>query len=224
VTLRDRTAVWAAVLPAAFVHGLANFLGNFGPAILAFDTFCALVAFLVLGRLRAESPFVAADLRRPGEALGAIGASLHHDPANPRLHLRAAHFRLRVNEPDRAAAHIDRFLRDRPGDPYGLGLKGAACMLAGRREEGERLLALADTLMRPAIRRAFRRNLGRILAPGPGRSPGGFDESMLRTWLAVSNLNRERVDPRRHPPARERPGAGGAAAPPREGGPPVTRA
>ena len=113
-TVRSRTAVWMAILPAAFIHGFANFLGNFGPTILVFDVVSAAAAFLVLKRLRAESPFAARDLGRPGEALGAIGASLALDPANPHLHLRAAHFRLRAGDADRAAAHLERYLSARP--------------------------------------------------------------------------------------------------------------
>ena len=197
---RDRLAVAAAVLPAAFVHGLSNFLGNFGPAILAFDFLCAASALLVVKRLRAESPFASRDLGRPREALASIGASLVSDPDNPHLHLRAAHFRLRAGDSDRASRHLDRYLAARPDDPYGLGLKGAARVLSGDRVEGVRLLESAEALMRPHTRRVFRRNLRRVLAPGRGRRPGGFDESMLRTWLVLSELNRERIDPRRVPP------------------------
>jgi RsiW-degrading membrane proteinase PrsW (M82 family) len=206
---RDRVAVLIAVFPAAFVHGLSNFLGNFGPAILVFDALWIAAALVVLKYLRAESPFAARDLRRPGEALGSIGASLVHDPANLHLHLRAAHFRLRMGDPAGAVGHLDRFLRGRPDDPYGLGLKGAALVLAGERGEGEQLLARAEAGMGFRTRRVFRRNLRRVLAPGPGRRPGGFDESMLHTWLVVSAMNRERLDPRRQPPVRVRI-AGGA--------------
>jgi RsiW-degrading membrane proteinase PrsW (M82 family) len=212
-TVRSRTAVWTALLPAAFLHGFANFLGNFGPTILVFDVLCAAAAFLVLKRLRAESPFAARNLGRPGEALGAIGASLALDPANPHLHLRAAHFRLRAGDADRAAAHLERYLAARPEDPYGLGLKGAAFVLRGERDAGERLLTRAEAMMRPRTRRAFRTNLRRLLAPGPGRTYGGFDESMLRTWLVVSELNRERIDPRPRPPALTRAAARAAAVP-----------
>jgi RsiW-degrading membrane proteinase PrsW (M82 family) len=197
---RDRLAVAAAVLPAAFVHGLANFLGSFGPTILVFDFLCATAALLVLRRLRAESPFAAHDLGRPAEALASIGASLRHDPASPHLHLHAAHFRLRAGDAGRAMQHLDRYLSSRPGDPYGLGLKGAAYVLAGVRDDGVRLLERADALMRPHTRRVFRRNLRRLLAPGRGRRTGGFDESMLLTWLVQTDLNRERLDPRRVPP------------------------
>jgi hypothetical protein len=219
-TVSSRTAVWTAILPAAFLHGFSNYLGNFGPAILVFDVLGAAAAFLVLKRLRAESPFAARDLGRPGEALGAIGASLALDPANPHLHLRAAHFRLRAGDADRAAAQLERYLSARPGDPYGLGLQGAAFMLRGEREAGECLLTRAEAMMRPRTRRVFRTNLRRLLAPGPGRTHGGFDESMLCTWLVVSDLNRERLDPRPQPPSPGRPparmrAAAGAAAVPR---------
>jgi len=198
---RERLAVLAAVGPAAFVHGFSNFLANFGPSILVFDALFASLAFAALGRLRAESPFAAGNLGRPGEALGSIAASLRLDPANPHLHLRAAHLRLRQNEPVIAAEHVERFLRCRPDDPYGLGLKGAALVLSGIHVEGERLLAHAEAAMPPSTRRAFRRNLRRTIAPGPGRRPGGFDESLLRTWLLAADLIRERLDPRRQPPA-----------------------
>jgi len=210
---RSRPAVWMALLPAAFLHGFANFLGNFGPTILVFDVLCAAGAFLVLKRLRAESPYGAGHLGRPREALGAIGASLALDPANPHLHLRAAHFRLREGDADRAAAHLERYLSARPQDPYGLGLKGAAFMLRGERDAGEHLLTRAEAMMRPRTRRVFRANLRRLLAPGPGRSCGGFDEWMLRTWLVVSDLNRERIDPRPRPPALTRAAARAAAVP-----------
>jgi len=36
------------------------------------------------------------------------------------------------------------------------------------------------------------------------RRPEGFGESMLRTWLVVSNLNRRSLDPRRQPTVRAR--------------------
>lgn len=201
-TARDRAAVLLAVLPAAFVHGFANFLAQFGPAILCFDALCAAGAFLVLRRLRPESPFGARDLRRPAEALAVIGASLALEPDSPPLHLRAAHLRLRGGDPAAAVAHLDRCLASRPEDPYLVGLKGAAIMLSGARDDGERLLARAEASMTTRDRLAFRRNLRRILAPGRGRRDGGFPESMLRTWLVVSDLNRERMDPRPRAPAR----------------------
>jgi hypothetical protein len=155
-----------AVLPAAFVHGFSNFLGNFGPAILVFDALWSAAALLALRRLRAESPFASRDFARPGDALASIGASLRLDPANPHLHLRAAHFRLRAGDPSLAARHLDRYLAARPGDPYGLGLQGAARVLSGDRRQGEILLARAEALMPPRTRRLFRRNLERVLAPG----------------------------------------------------------
>jgi RsiW-degrading membrane proteinase PrsW (M82 family) len=200
VSARDRASVLLMVLPAALVHGVGNFLSNFGPAILGFDFLCALTAALVLVRLREESTSTARDPGRTREALGEIGASRRDDPTSPRLHLRAAHFRLRAGDTDRAVRHLDRYLSSRPGDPYGLGLKGAARVLAGAREEGERLLERADAMMRPDTRRAFHRNLRLVIAPGRGRRAGGFDESMLRTWLVLTDLNRERRDPRRVPP------------------------
>jgi RsiW-degrading membrane proteinase PrsW (M82 family) len=197
---RDRLAVVAGVLPGAFVHGLSNFLGNFGPALFAFDAVCATAALLVLRGLQDESPFAADDLRRPVRALGAIEASLVHDPGNPHLHLRAAYFRLRSGDAAGAERHLERYLAARPDDPYGLGLRGAARVLAGDGANGEQMLDRAEGSMRPAVRRRFRRNLRRAIAPGPGRRDGGFDESLLRTWLALSELQRERVDSRRVPP------------------------
>lgn len=93
--------------------------------------------------------------------------------------------------------------------PYGLVLLGVPLrdefvyqMLAGARDDGERLLARAEASLTTRDRLAFRRNLRRILAPGRGRRDGGFSESMLRTWLVVADLNRERVDPRPRAPAR----------------------
>lgn len=203
-TARDRAAVLLAVLPAAFVHGFSNFLGNFGPTILLFDALCAVGALLALRRLRQESPFGARDLGRPLEALAAIDASLALEPSSPHLHLRAAHFRLRAGDPAGAVAHLDRCLAARPDDPYSTGLKGAAIVLSGGRDEGERLLASAEAAMTTRARLAFRRNLRRLIEAGRGRRTGGFDESVLRMWLVVSGLNRERVDPRPRPPVRAR--------------------
>jgi hypothetical protein len=76
--------------------------------------------------------------------------------------------------------------------------------------------------MQSRLRRLFRRNLRRIIAAGAGRRKGGFDESMLRTWFVLSDLSRERIDPRRRPPGRARPLAREDRAP--AGQPSATRA
>jgi hypothetical protein len=61
-----------------------------------------------------------------------------------------------------------------------------------------------DAMMGPRTRYVFRRNLPKLIVPAPERHSSGFDESMLRTGLVVSDLNRERLDPRRQPPVRTR--------------------
>jgi RsiW-degrading membrane proteinase PrsW (M82 family) len=198
--MRDRFAVAAAVLPAAFIHGLSNFLGNFGLTILVFDFLCAGAALLVLRRLRSGSPFASRDLGRSTEALASIGASLRHDPANPYLHLRAAHFRMRVGDADQAVRHIDRYLAARPGDPYGLGLKGAARVLSGSMDDGEALMMQAKAAMKTDAWRKLNRTVRRLIAPGRGRPPGGYGEFLLGSWLDSPVAARERFDPRRIPP------------------------
>jgi RsiW-degrading membrane proteinase PrsW (M82 family) len=217
VTARDRALLLVVVLPAAFVHGLSNFLANFGSMILWFDLTFALAASLVLVRLREESHPAARNLQRPRASHRHAGTWRGHDLERSERHLRAAHIRLRAGDALQASRYLDRYLTLRPNDPYSLGMKGATCMLAGDCVGGEFLLVRAEAMMPPRTRHEFRRDLRRITAPAPGRRSGGFDESMLRTWLVVSDLNRERIDPRPRPPRARGPSSG--ASPPSRAGP-----
>jgi hypothetical protein len=202
MTFRDRLLVLAAIAPASIVHGFSNFLADVGfLAQSLFGVAMIVTMILVLRGLRKSSPFVLRDLGRPRASLRVVQSALVHDPANPHLHFRAAHFRLRAGDPVCAEKHLDRFLAARPEHAYALGLKGAARVLAGCALVVEDLIERAEALMQPVTRRLFLRNVRRIIAPGRGRKPGGYGESMLRTWLTTLDMNRERIDPRPRPPA-----------------------
>ena len=191
LTPRGLAVVVLAVLPASLVHGFSNFLAgiSFGAQAL-FGLAMAASALALLSRLKRSSPYAVGDLRRPGQALRTIQRALVHDPANRHLHLRAAHFRIRGSDPRQAVAHLQRFLAVKPGDPYAMGLMGAALLLAGSRGLGEEALGRGRATMPVQTQRVFRRNLSRLLAPGAGRhlAEPSFDESYLRTTLLLSAL------------------------------------
>jgi len=213
VTAHDRASLLVVVLPAAFVHGFSNFLSNFGLSILWFDLAFAFAASLVLVRLRRESRPTARNSRWPCASRRPAATGRARSPERSTRHLSAARVRLRSGDALQAGRYLDRYLALRPNDPYGLGMKGVTCMLAGDRVGGEFLLLRAEAMMPPRTRHEFRRDLRRIIAPCPARRAGGFNESMLRTWLVVSDLNRERIDPRPRPPALTRAAARAAAVP-----------
>jgi len=180
-----------ALVPASLVHGFSNFMVRLGDAPeMLFSTAITLASFLVLGRLKRSSPYAVRDLGRPHEALAAIGSALVHDPDNPHLHLRAAHFRLRSGDPRQAVVHLEKLLSTRPDDPYATGLLGASLVLAGSRTPGEQALERGCALMSAQTRRIFHRNLWRLLAPGrgPAAAQPRFHESLLHTLLLLTRL------------------------------------
>jgi len=213
VTAHDRASLIMVVLPAAFVHGFSNFLANFGSLILWFDFAFAFAAALVMVRLRRESRPATRTPRSQRVSRRRADAWPGRAHERSARHLSAARVRLRSGDALQAGRYLDRYLALRPNDPYGLGMKGVTCMLAGDRVGGEFLLVRAEAMMPPSTRCEFRRDLRQIIAPCPARRVGSLNESMLRTWLVVSDLNRERIDPRPRPPALTRAAARAAAVP-----------
>lgn len=170
-------AIFAAVLPAAILHGLYNFmldLGSFGAAILV--DLCALAIAVAIYRfLRDRSPYNPMKGQTPRQAMAELSAALRYNPGSCLLNQRAALLHLYYRDFSKALAHVRTCRKNRSASPYFQCLEAVVRILDGKIEKGAQLMEKAYPRLTQESRRALVRNIRRVVSRADPSLPGPLD-------------------------------------------------
>lgn len=167
-------AIFAAVLPAAILHGLYNFmldLDSFGAAILV--DLCALVMAAAIYRfLRNRSPYNPMKGQTPRQAMAELSAALRYNPGSCLLNQRIALLHLYYRDFSKSLAHVRTCRKSRPASPYFQCLEGVVRILDGKIGDGAQLMEKAYPRLSQESRRALVRNIRRVVSRSDPSLPG----------------------------------------------------
>jgi len=168
--------IFAAVLPAAILHGLYNFmldLGSFGAGVLV-DVAALVIAIAIYRFLRDRSPYNPMKGQTPRRAMAELTAALRYNPGSPLLNQRAALLHLYYRDFSKALAHVRTCRKSRPANPYFQCLEAVVRILNGKIENGAELMEEAYPRLSKDSRKALVRNIRRVVSRSDPSLPGPF--------------------------------------------------
>ncbi len=150
--------VLAALLPAAFIHGLYNFFLDIDEFWLALflDITVLSIAIAAYRYLKQNSPFGRQALSQYKKAIPFLKRVLKQFPASPRLHYRLALYYLYGKMPNKALEHLKRCMQLGGNSSLTLFLTGTAQYAAGNCREGSELIGNTYSLQDEEKRRKLR--------------------------------------------------------------------
>jgi RsiW-degrading membrane proteinase PrsW (M82 family) len=169
-------AIFAAVLPAAILHGLYNFmlhLAGVGAAVLV-DLVALAMAIAIYRFLRSRSPYNPLAGQPPRQALSELSAALRYNPESPLLNQRLALLHLYYRDFAKALEHVRTCLSGRPANPYFLCMEAVVRILGGETESGAEMMEKAYPRLPYKARRALVRNIRRVLSGSDSALPDPY--------------------------------------------------
>ncbi len=206
--------IFAAVLPAAILHGLYNFMLNldsFGAAILV-DVAALVMAVAIYRFLRDRSPYNSIKGQTPRQAMAELTAALGYNPGSFLLNQRVALLHLYYRDFSKSLAHVRTCRKSRPASPYFQCLEAVVRILDGKIGDGVELMEKAYPRLSQESRRALIRNIRRVVSRSDPSLPGplalgpehpltaGFFEKItgLRVPTATRSYSRVQLTRRRY--------------------------
>jgi len=169
-------AIFAAVLPAAILHGLYNFMldvWSVAGAVLV-DVGALVMAVAIYRFLRDHSPYNPLKGKTPQQALSELTAALRYNPRSPLLNQRVALLHFYYRDFSKALAHVRTCRESRPANPYFQCLEAVARILNGKIENGAELMEKAYPRLSHEARRALVRNIRRVVSRSDPSLPEPF--------------------------------------------------
>jgi RsiW-degrading membrane proteinase PrsW (M82 family) len=169
-------AIFAAVLPAAILHGLYNFmldLGSFGASVLV-DVVALVLAVAIYRFLRKISPYNPMKGQTPRRAMAELTAALRYNPGSPLLNQRVALLHLYYRDFSKALSHVRTCRKSRPESPYFQCMEAVVRVLDGKIQNGAELMEKAYPRLSQDSRRALVRNIRRVVSRSDPSLPGPF--------------------------------------------------
>jgi len=161
-------AIFAAVLPAAILHGLYNFMLDLGrlETALLIDLGALIVAVMIYRFLRERSPYKPLRGRDPRQAVAELAAALRYNPDSPLINQRLALLYIYCRDFAKALKHVRICLKKRPTNPYFLCVEAVVRVLSGETDRGAELMEEAYPRLSKEARRALLKNLRRVISAG----------------------------------------------------------
>ncbi len=163
--------IFYSLIPAAFVHGLYNFLldlNHFELAI-ALDVLVLTIAVVIFKAMAEESPYKKHPMAEYRKAIRRIRQGLVLNPGSYLLNRRMALYMLYAGRYASALEHFRRCVRLKPLDRSMKSFKGFAYMLTGDTEKGRRMLREAYSYIGPTGRGNLRRMVKRFVSDPTAR-------------------------------------------------------
>lgn len=169
-------AIFAAVLPAAILHGLYNFmldLGSFGAGVLV-DLGALVIAVAIYRFLRDRSPYNPLKGQTPQQAMTELTAALRYNPSSPLLNQRLALLYLYYHDRPKALAHVRTCRKSRPASPYFQSLEAVVRILSGEITDGAEQMEKAYPRLSREARRTLVKNIRRVVSRSDPSLPAPF--------------------------------------------------
>lgn len=168
--------IFAAVLPAAILHGLYNFmldLGSIGAAVLV-DLVALVIAVVIYRFLRSRSPYRPLAGKTPRRAMSELNAALRYNPKSPLLNQRLALLHIYYRDFPKALEHIRTCRGSRPANPYFLCMEAVARILVGEIDRGAELMEKSYPRLSHQARSALVRNIRRVVSRSDPALPNPY--------------------------------------------------
>ena len=161
-------AIFAAVLPAAILHGLYNFMLDLGlPTLAVLIDLAALVAAGAIYRyLHRLSPYRPLSREKPRQALVELNAALRYNPESQLLNQRLALLCLYYRDYSKALKHVGICRKRRPRNPYFLCVEAVVRILSGEIDRGAGLMEEAWPRLTLGNRKVLYENVRRVVSKG----------------------------------------------------------
>ena len=172
--------IFYSLIPAAFVHGLYNFLLDLNHFELAMglDVLVLIIAVIIYKAMTEESPYKKHPMAEYRKAIRRIRKGLALNPKSYLLNRRMALYMLYAGRYASALGYFRRCVRLKPLDRGMKSFKGFAYMLTGDMEKGRRNLREASSYIGPTGRGKLRRMVKRCVS-----DPGARDKLLAELRL-----------------------------------------
>jgi len=159
-------AIFAAVLPAAILHGLFNLMLDLDSivAALMIDLGALIVAAMIYRFLHERSPYNPLHRQNPRQAVLQLTTALRHNPESPLLNQRLALLYIYYRDFAKALKHVRICRKRRPTNPYFLCVEAVVRILSGEIKGGAKLMEEAYPRLSNEARKALHKNVRRVLS------------------------------------------------------------
>ncbi|HEB09724.1 MAG TPA: PrsW family intramembrane metalloprotease [Spirochaetales bacterium] len=162
-----------SIFPAAFLHGLYNFMLDMGLPLgaLLVSAIALSLAYCIYRILLKTSPYRLFTPAEYKQAIPVMLQGLKRNPGSVVLNRRLALFYLHTGDYRKSLKHLERCRKISPNNAYVKSIKAVALIMDGKIERGENLLSRSFRRMDSPARWIFKRNIKRMLSDTTDGSP-----------------------------------------------------